>query len=588
MMTYEIDRLNALRALNLLDTSPAESFDRITRMAAQLFGLPIAAVSLTDTDRQWFKSRVGVDHWQIPRELAPCSEVSESCGSLIVQDLLADQKYKDSVLTKSGVRFYAGAPLITRDGYTLGAMCVLGTEPRDFSQQEQRALDDLAAMVMAQIELQHAFGRVDPSTGLSNRTQMADDIKDAARDNPGEERVAVLIDLLPVQQLSDALRVMGPAFVDDLGRRAVRRVRDVLPQGKLYQIDSTHFGLVLDRTEPAELHRLAQMIRLSLLASDEGTGIGMPLRPVLGMAPFVLGSMTAEDVLRIARSAAQDARDHDRPVAVYSDGEDQTHKRRFRILADIQAALLSRDQLRLVFQPRVDLQKGTCVGAEALIRWHHPELGMIGPSEFIPIIEQAGFARLLTNWVLDTALAQIAIWERRGLGLTVSVNVSAQNLDEEDFAAQVMQKIEAAGVQPAALELEVTEGTLIQNGQNAIAQLLALRNAGVRIAVDDFGTGYSSLAYLQRLPAHCVKIDRAFISSLQSAGPEYKLVASMTTMLHDLDFRVVAEGIETAATRDVLRSIGCDEAQGYFFTKPLPAEAFEDWLEKENTQRFVA
>ncbi len=587
-MTYEIRRLDALRALNLLDTPTSESFDRITRMAAQLFNLPIAAVSLTDTDRQWFKSRVGVDHWQIPRELAPCGEVSDSCDTVIVEDLLADGKYKNSVLAKSGVRFYAGAPLTTRDGYTLGAMCVLGTEPRDVSEQEKGALQDLAAMVMAQIELQHAFGRIDPSTGLSNRNQMEDDITDAARDYPGEERVAVLVDLLPVQQLSDALRVIGPAFVEEMGRNAAQRLRDALPECKLYQVDSTHFGLVLATAEPTELYRFAQIVRSSLLGTSEDKSSCLAFRPVLGMAPFKLGSMLARDVLRIVRSATQDARDHDKPVAVYSDGEDQNHKRRFQLLGDMQAALASSDQLRLVFQPRVDLPSGQCVGAEALIRWQHPTLGAIAPAEFIPIIEQAGFARSLTDWVLDTALRQIAVWQSEGCGLTVSVNVSAQNLDEDDFATRVLQKVRDAQIRPQSLELEVTESALIQNGPHALNQLVTLKNAGIKIAVDDFGTGYSSLAYLQRLPAHCIKIDRAFIIPLRSTGPEHQLVASMTKMLHDLGFRVVAEGIETPAAYEILKGLGCDEAQGYFLAKPLPINEFEPWLRKGENQCLVA
>lgn len=587
-MTYESNRLDALRALNLLDTPPAESFDRITRMASQLFGLPIAAVSLTDTDRQWFKSRVGVDHWEIPRELAPCAEVSDTCGTLVVQDLLADQKYKDSVLAQSGVRFYAGAPLTTRDGFTLGAMCVLGTEPREITDGEKRALADLAAMVMAQIELQHAFGRVDPSTGLSNRNQMVDDIADAARDFPGEERVAVLIDLLPVQQLSDALRVIGPGFVDELGRTAVQRLREAFPQCKLYQVDNTHLGLVLKPAEPEALSRFAETVRSSLTKLDEGQGSYMAIRPVLGMAPFKLGSLLADDVLRIVRSAAQDARDLDKPLAVYSDGEDRAHRRRFALLSDIQAALTSPSQLHLVFQPRVDLASGQCIGAEALIRWQHPGLGAVPPAEFIPIIEQAGFARPLTDWVLNAALRQMAKWQDEGRALTLSVNISAHNLNEDDFAARVLGKLEQAGVRCSALELEVTESALIQNGQQALKQLMSLKDAGIKIAVDDFGTGYSSLAYLQRLPAHCVKIDRAFVMPLAASGPELQLVTSMTKMLHDLGFRVVAEGVETAESYGLLRDLGCDEAQGYFLAKPLPLVDFENWLAQHNRRRLVA
>lgn len=199
----EAARLDALHQLGLLDTPPAECFDRITRMAAQLFGLPIAAVSLTDRDRQWFKSRVGVDHWSIPREKAPCAQVAETNDLLVLPDLLEDPFYKDCLLAAQGVRFYAGAPLVTREGHGLGALCVLGTEPRAITPEESAALTDLAAMVMAQIELQHALGRIDPSSGLPNRVQFGDDLADLAREYPGAIRLTVLVDLAAPDRLNE-------------------------------------------------------------------------------------------------------------------------------------------------------------------------------------------------------------------------------------------------------------------------------------------------------------------------------------------------------------------------------------------------
>ncbi|RZM17558.1 MAG: GAF domain-containing protein, partial [Sphingomonas sp.] len=171
---HEEARLDALYQLKLLDTLASEGFDRITRMASQIFGLPVAAVSLTDRDRQWFKSRVGVEHRSIPRDKAPCAQVAESTQPLVIEDFQADACYADSVLGRAGTRFYAGAPLVTSEGYGLGSLCVLGTEPRKATEAELAALVDLAAMVMAQIELQHAFGRIDPVTGMPTRNQFRD------------------------------------------------------------------------------------------------------------------------------------------------------------------------------------------------------------------------------------------------------------------------------------------------------------------------------------------------------------------------------------------------------------------------------
>jgi GAF domain-containing protein len=239
-------RLAALHQLGLLDTAPTEAFDRITHMASQLFALPIAAVSLTDSDRQWFKSRVGVDHSSIPRDKAPCAQVAESSQSLVIPDLLLDPCYRNSTLASAGVRFYAGAPLTTREGFGLGSMCVLGLEPRQASENEMASLHDLAAMVMSQIELQHAFGRVDPLSGLPNHNQFIEDLEDLAKDRPlHERRFVVVVDVAKPEQLSNAARVMGPSFLDDMVQEAALAIKSAIgPTRTAYHVAPTQFAFL--------------------------------------------------------------------------------------------------------------------------------------------------------------------------------------------------------------------------------------------------------------------------------------------------------------------------------------------------------
>jgi EAL domain-containing protein (putative c-di-GMP-specific phosphodiesterase class I)/GGDEF domain-containing protein len=574
--TIEATRLDALRRLDLLDTMPSETFDRITRMASQLFDLPISAISLTDSTRQWFKSRVGVDHNSIPRERAPCAEVATTRNMLVINDLQADDFYADSVLGAQGVRFYAGAPLITRDGHGLGSLCVLGTEPRVASPAELAALTDLAAMVMSQIELQHAFGRVEPVSGLPNRLQFFEDIEDLGRESSGTQRLAVLIDLARIDQISNGTRVMGSAYVDDVVQTAARLVRVALgPSRKAYHVAATQFAFLA----PAGVDEDAYLLTLSsaLHEMQQSSDVKFMMTAAIGVAPFTLGKNTA-DVLRQAHSAALDARTNGTTVSLYSAESDIAHQRRFRLLNDLGPALEATDQLRLVFQPRLDLVTQRCVGAEALLRWSHPELGNIAPGEFIPIVEQTTLAGPVTAWVLDRALRQLKAWTAQGIDIPLSVNISAANLEEADFAQQVQLAVMKHGVRPGCLELELTESAVMQNGDHALSQLNILSESGIRLAIDDFGTGYSSLAYLQRLPADVVKIDRAFVADLDKGEKERLLVRAMIKLSHDLGYRVVGEGVETAAIQQWLTEMQCDEAQGYFIARPLEADQFEAWM----------
>ena len=577
MKQDEEARLDALYQLNLLDTAPSARFDRITRMASQIFDLPISAVSLTDRDRQWFKSRVGVAHDTIPRNKAPCAQVAETNAALVIPDLLADGHYAESVLAGQGVRFYAGVPLVTREGFGLGALCVLGTEPRTASDREMAGLSDLAGMVMSQIELEHAFGRIDPLSGFPNRIQFLDDLEDLGRDRPGERRYAVLLDLARNDQLSNGLRVMAASFVDDVVKDAARVLRSALGAGRsAYHIAATQFAF-LSPPEPDREAYLA-LLRSILTQAQSVSRVRFIMTTAIGVSPMILGETDPRDVLRTAYSAAQDARASEHAVGFYAPAEDHRHVRKFALLSDFGAALDDPGQLRLVFQPRVDLASGQCVGAEALLRWNHPTLGEVSPGEFMPIIEQTLLARPTTAWVLDAAMRQQAVWQREGLVLQLSIHVSAANLEESDFAEQVLNCLLKHALQPAAIELEVTESAVMGHGGRAMTQLRALRAAGVSLAIDDFGTGYSSLAYLQRLPASVVKIDQSFVRNLATDQREQALVRSMVTLSHDLGYRTVAEGVETEAAAAILAEIGCEEAQGYHFARPMMEADFRRWF----------
>ena len=575
-MDHEEKRLHALTSLNLLDTPPSESFDRITRMASQIFKLPIAAVSLTDTDRQWFKSKIGVDHDTIPRSKAPCAEVATSSEMLVIEDFQLDAQYRDSLLGVSGIRFYAGAPLTTRDGYCLGALCVLGTEPRKISETEKIALQDLASIVMAQIELQHAFGRVDPISGLPNRIQFSDDLTDLVRATPDEERVAVALDLAQPHQMERLSAVMGPAAYEQVIQDAGRSLTSFLGRGvKVYHVSSAQFVFLAPPQTDADSYRKSL---LKLLDSElVGAAIKYAVTPVCAMTGYDPKTTSPTDCLRALSSAVQETRAADQAIGLFSDSHDVDYRRKFRLLNDFASALADDRQLRILLQPRVDLISGRILAAEVLLRWRHPELGEISPTEFVPIVENSALAWPMTKWVLARALRLLGEWGERAMDIKLSVNFAASNL-KEDIVGELVSSLSAHNVDSRALEIELTESSLMQNSASVLDKLDQLVKNGINLAIDDFGTGYSSLSYLQRLPVTTVKIDRSFIQALGDGSREQKLVHSMIKLSHEMGYRVVAEGIELPEAAELLRAMGCDEGQGYWFARPLEIPALEDLL----------
>ncbi len=573
----EAERLRALRDLDLLDTAPSESFDRITRMASKLFNAPISAISLTDENRQWFKSRVGCGP-EIPRYKAPCAEVTRIGDVLVVPDLTKDCRFDGGYLADNGVRFYAGAPLVTCDGYTLGSMCVLDTEPRVDSPEYENALRDLAAMVMAQIELQHSIGRIDPASGLPNRNQFVEDIEDMSLDYPHAERIAVLFDLVDPVRLAQAMRVLGPDCLDELIRNSVTAINERLTTTRLYQVGASQLMAIIEwHAEKGSRDLLiGQLERLLRSSADEGRGSMSGI--TIGLVTFKLGDAHPADLLRWTVSAAQDARQSDNPVGLYCATADAAHRRRYELIAGLHDAVKDSGQFRLEYQPTVSLASGLCDGAEALLRWDHPVLGPIPPAEFIPIAEQTDLAKPLTAWVIDAALAQTAAWRRDGIELRISVNVSAVNLEEETFVSAILMALNRHGVPPSALKVEFTESALITHPTRVLENLHKIRDAGIKCAIDDFGTGYSSFSYLQDIPADTIKIDRSFIQRIERGPRDRKLVANIIKMARELDFRVVAEGVETQEVYDMLAATACNAVQGYFISRPLPADAFRTWL----------
>jgi EAL domain-containing protein (putative c-di-GMP-specific phosphodiesterase class I) len=313
------------------------------------------------------------------------------------------------------------------------------------------------------------------------------------------------------------------------------------------------------------------------------------LEPVIGIAVYPQDAGSVNELMRLADIAKHRARgDSGEPVHFHSDATHGQLDERLSIEEQLRRAL-ERDELRVVYQPKVEIATGRIAGFEALLRWHNPLLGHVSPARFIPIAEQTGLILPIGNWVLRTACAQASAWGRElGIQPRVAVNLSIRQFYQKDLLQSIEDALAGAGLAPSALELEITE-SIAMSRMDVVERLLAgIRKLGVELSIDDFGTGHSSLAYLKRFPVQCLKIDRAFIRDLGSDEDSAAIVRSIVALGRGLRMRTVAEGVETAVQLAMLRELGCDQYQGYLFAPPLEAAAVPALLGRGSSTRASA
>jgi EAL domain-containing protein (putative c-di-GMP-specific phosphodiesterase class I) len=269
------------------------------------------------------------------------------------------------------------------------------------------------------------------------------------------------------------------------------------------------------------------------------------------------------------------------PYFVYAADRDQYNPHRLVLIGELRHAV-ARDQLFLHYQPKVDLHEGRVFGVEALVRWQHPQRGVIPPDQFIMMAEQTGLIKPLTLWVLKTALRQCRAWHQAGMEISMAVNLSARNLLDPKLPDQVAELLQACDVPPDWLELEITESTIMADPARAMEILTNLHKMGIRLSIDDFGTGYSSLGYLKRLPVDIIKIDRSFVMKMRTENNDAVIVRSTIDLAHNLNLKVIAEGVENREIWDQLSAQGCDAAQGYHICRPLPGAEMTFWLNESH------
>jgi diguanylate cyclase (GGDEF)-like protein len=296
----------------------------------------------------------------------------------------------------------------------------------------------------------------------------------------------------------------------------------------------------------------------------------------VGIAVYPDDADSAEALLTYADTAMYRAKEKGRNTyAFYTDSITREADRKLQIANQLRRAL-ARDELVLYFQPQIDLSSGVIVGAEALIRWQHPDEGLLTPNAFVSIAEERGLIHEISRWVISRGCQQLGQWQSQGFQLTVALNVSARDFSYDDFTDDIASIIELSDVDPGGLELELTESGIMENADSVLEALNEIRDMGINLSVDDFGTGYSSFSYLKYLPINKLKIDRSFIHDLESDSGDATIVSAVIDVGKNFGLRVVAEGVESAVQEQLLQNLGCDLAQGYHFSRPLPANEFID------------
>ena len=413
----------------------------------------------------------------------------------------------------------------------------------------------------------------DRLTGLPNRALAMERLGSAI----ALQRPMALI-YLGIDNLRAASETAGPEAVDQLLHNVSNRLQATLRAGDtLAHLIADEFLLLLEGAGSEEAVGLADKLQQLLLRPQRINGHDLALDCRLGIAAFPADGDSAHTLLERAAIAMKDATQMPGRLHVYEHGRDLAHRRQITLIRDLRHAP-GQGQLLLHYQPKLDIRQGHVRQAEALLRWQHPQFGMVSPAEFIPLAERSGSIRLLTQWVIEEGIRQLCEWNRRGLYLQLSLNISADDLLGDELAHQVSALLRRYGLPAEQLVFEITESAVMREPEKALKVLHLLRDCGISLSVDDFGTGYSSLAHLKRLPVQELKIDQSFVRNLDETSEDAVIVRSTIEMSHNLGLKVVAEGVEYVHSLRLLERWQCDTAQGYLISRPLSADAFEAWV----------
>lgn len=564
------------------DRSRDDVLKMFLQLTTSLFNMPSGYISIVDDKTHNVIVSHQISMTPKPRQFSFCQYVVDSCQPVIVPDTRQDMRFVEHpmVVGAAGIRFYAGIPLTFKNGSTIGSYCVIDTIPRKLTDDDLAALNFIGNLVTRFIESWLDVAQTDLNSGLPNMHQLIGDLQNEVSSDDSSDRSLILIECIGVNQSDDIARTMGinnlNRLIKDISQTLERKLQ-LKPCEKLYMICAGRFALYSKGLSLIErCHREQQLRNLQAHLADEVT---IDLNICVGETAIELPLSSGQEILRQAESALYAARhSHTHRWGVYNQDDDYKRNNDFYLLYDLTEAIRRGAGLFLVWQPKVTLPEGRIVGLEALIRWQHPERGILSPGVFLPLIANTSLMVELTDWVIDHVIEQQVQWIKQGLRLPTTVNISILDLMRGDFTYHLLDKMATAGIETALLGIECLETEKLLANDCVIEELRLLRQEGFSVSIDDFGTGYSNLNYLLKIPADIVKLDKSLVDDVQSEISQQIIVRNVIRILKELGYTVIAEGIEDKNTAAILSDFGCDQAQGYFFAKPMTTDKLEAWI----------
>ncbi len=566
------DRLARIAQLNLYGHLGHPELETVVATLSASCSVPIAVINVVTPDLQTYPAETGVGApcTQVPDTLSFCAEVVRTGRGLQVPDASRHPVYADNPLVKAGViGSYAGEPLV-HGGHVIGAVSIFDETPRHFTAREHQSLRT-QARVAASVIAERAATAVDRLTGLASRTAMLDLAGQALaqRRSGGSSTTQTALMVLDVVDMAGVNKALGSAGGDRVLCAVAERIAAACgPDHRAARIGGDRFAVLfgpLASEADARVRAAAVLDAASAPVDVAGDSVVVAWRAGLTVAPC-----DSADALLAAAERAAAAGSSSGGTTLTAEGV------RSRQIAELRCAIAG-DQLVLHYHPVITLATRRVTGVEALVRWQHPQRGLLPPSEFIPLAEDSGLIGELGDWVMRTAAVQASTWRTAGRLLDVAINLSPRQMSAPGFADRVLRTLRELDAPVDQLIFEVTE-TAIMDQPDAQETLRALHDSGIRLALDDFGTGYCSLAYLRRFAVDLIKIDRSFVSGLGRHGDDDAIVASIVSLAHNTHKGVIAEGVETTEQEELLRQLGVEQAQGFLWTPPLPAGELGTWL----------